>query len=252
MRSPLITHAPASSAMPSMRPSTCAGTPPPSIRAGCPAAPATPPAPGRGCRRCPTHERGQHARPGAPGDMKPRHRVAVPAWRQITSFGPPHHPERTGRPAVAATPWPRPRRSRERPLPTVWANGLRPGRTGRCRTSHSSRGRANPSPPADAAHASRPERCRPATSAPARQRLLGFLIEHDHAASGLGSLTRGGQTGQPTADHENVGLQRIVHRASCIVHRASCIVHRRRIAHGSRGVRDVLAVTLFGYGRRHV
>ena len=44
------------------------------------------------------------------------------------------------------------------------------------------------------------------------QRLLGFLIEHDHAASGLGSLTRGGQTGQPSADHDNVGLQRIVHR----------------------------------------
>ena len=89
-------------------------------------------------RRARAHERLDHARPGAPGDVEARHGVAVPDRAVAAALGPADHRAAAGRPARAARRASRRRRSPRTPRPSAAATRPRAGRTPPCRASPAS------------------------------------------------------------------------------------------------------------------
>ena len=87
------------------------------------------------------HERLDHARPGAPGDVKARHRIAV-AGRQIAAaLGPADDRENPQALLRAARRASRPRRNPHRPRPSGAASDPRRGRSRPSRASPAARDR---------------------------------------------------------------------------------------------------------------
>ena len=115
------------------------------------------------------HERLDHARPGAPGDMKARHRVAV-AGRQISAaLGPADDRENLQALLRAARRASRPPRSPHRPRPSGAANDPRRGRSRPSRASPATRDRGCRGCACGAARASRRRTIRRTTRTPARR-----------------------------------------------------------------------------------
>ena len=151
------------------------------------------------------HERLDHARPGAPGDVKARHRIAV-AGRQIAAaLGPADdrkNPQALLRAARRAS---RPRRNPHRPRPSGAASDPRRGRSRPSRASPAARDRGESrmrrrrcsgestknNPPNDQ------NACPP--SEPSR-----LLIENDDAPARIGEFGGGDEARKPRADHDGV------------------------------------------------
>ena len=157
----------------------------------------------------PAHERLEHARPGAPGDVKSRYGIAVAEGPIPAALGPSHdrkpaHPLLMqprpcltgGKSDVGLCPLPRPvvflAVEAGRPHPVVEGKLVRvfhaqPALFGSINQEQA---------------AQRPERL-------AAQALLGLLVDDDHPLAGVGQLGRGNQTGQaaPHDDHVRVVTQ---------------------------------------------
>ena len=150
------------------------------------------------------HERLDHARPGAPGDVKARHRIAVPGREVTAAFGPAD--DRENFQALRAQP--RPFLARReihiglgpaaRPviLIAVEAGRAEPilqRKVARVAHAHAALlGRVDEEQPAE-----RPEGL-------AAERAFRLLIENDDLPARVGQLSRGDQTRKPGADHNGV------------------------------------------------
>ena len=118
------------------------------------------------------HERLDHARSGAPGDMKARHRIAVPGREISAALGPADDRENLQALLRAARRASRPPRSPHRPRPSGAASDPRRDRTRPSRASPAARDRASRACACGAARASRRRTVRRTTRTPGRRASL--------------------------------------------------------------------------------
>ena len=160
--------------------------------------------PGR--RAHPLLERLDDARPGAPGDVEPWHGVAGAGGEGAATFG----PADDGRDAVAHLAQPGlllaggPLDVRPRPLPgqfvlrPVEPRGAQPVLPRQLQVI------ADPQPPLfRRVHEEQPAERPPGLAA---ERLLGLLVEQQHAPPGLRRLGRRRQPGQPRPHHDHISV----------------------------------------------
>ena len=154
----------------------------------------------------PALERRDHARPGAPGQVEPRYRVAVPVGPAVASLGPADHREQP----VSHRPQPGPLlaggelrvrlRPAARPVVLVTieprtALPVLPGQVERVPDTHPALlGGVHHEQPAE-----RPERL-------AAETLLRLLVEQQDLPAGVGKLGGRDQAGQPGPDDDDVSI----------------------------------------------
>ena len=115
------------------------------------------------------HERLEHARPGAPGDMEARHRVAVSGRQIAAALGPADDRENLQALLHAAMRASRRRRNPHRPRPSGAAKDPPRGRSRRSRASPATRDRGCRGCACGAARANRRRTVRRTTRTPARR-----------------------------------------------------------------------------------
>ncbi len=150
------------------------------------------------------HERLDHARAGAPGDMEARHGFAVTARQIPAALGPAD--DRKNLQALLAQPGAL-LAGREVHIglgPAARPVILRRGRTPPSRTSPAAQARASRGCAGGAARANRRRTIRRTTRTPDRRASLRLLIENDDAPARVGKLGGRDKTREARTDHDGV------------------------------------------------
>jgi hypothetical protein len=159
----------------------------------------------------PAFERLDHARPGAPGQVEPRHRVAVPVGPAVAPLGPADDREepQTHRPQPRALLAGREVDVRLGPparpvvLLAVELGASHPVRQGEVVAV------VHPHPAL--LRGVDEEQAAEAPEGLPTQRLLGLLVDQEHPSPGVGDFRGGGEPGQAVTDDDDIGIRGGVH-----------------------------------------